>query len=75
MHIDEENNSPGDVEPVDVLFDIFSVPVSLKVLETIIQKFKARGNEGTRRELTLTRKRKDIDAIQRKSKRCYIPYL
>ena len=59
-HIDEENFTPVNVEPMEVLFDTFDVPIPLKDPEAKIQK-RQRGIEGMQEESTLTRKGKDID--------------
>ena len=37
-HTDEENNTQVDVEPIEVLFDIFDVPIPQKAPEAKIQK-------------------------------------
>ena len=47
-HIDEENDTPVDVEPMKVLFDIFLMcPFFGKIL-------RQRGKEGLQKESTLT---------------------
>ena len=53
-HIDEGNNTPVNVEPMNVLFDTFVVLIAWKALETKIQKDKVRGKEEILRELILT---------------------
>ena len=49
-----------DVKPIEVLFDIFDVPIPQKAPEAKIQK-RQRGKEGIQRELTLIRKGKDFN--------------
>ena len=67
-HANEENDTPVDIEPKEVLFNISDVPIPRKALETKIQK-RQRGKEGIERELALNQKGKDIDSLQSKSKR------
>ena len=67
-HIDEENDTPMDVEAMEVLFDSFDVPLPRKASKTKIQK-RQRGKGGIQRELTLIRKGKDINSVQSKSKK------
>ena len=66
---DEENNITVDVEPMDVLFDRFDVPIHRKLPRQKYENDNIRGKEGIPRELTLTRKGKDIDSVQSKSKK------
>lgn len=63
-HMDEENDTPVDVEPMEVLFDTF---------ETKIPK-RQRGKEEIQTESTLTQKGKDIGSVQSKSKKVGVIY-
>ena len=50
-HIDEEDNSPVDVEPIEVLFATFDEPITRKHPEAIRQK---RQSERKRRDTQRT---------------------
>ena len=67
-HTDEMNDTPVDVEPMEVRFDTFNRPIPLKYLEAKIQK-RQTGNERIQRGSILTRKGNDIDSEQSKSKK------
>ena len=56
-HIDEENDTPIDVEAIEVLFDTFDVPIPWKDPEAKIQKRQSK------------RKRRDTERIDINPKR------
>ena len=65
--IDEVNDALVNVEPIEVLFEKFDVPIPRKDKNTKKTKIQ--------RELKLNRKRKCIDSVQSKSKKwgCCMP--
>ena len=67
-YTEEVNNIPVDVEPMEILFDTFDVPIPRKASRAKIQK-RQREKERIQRESTLTRKGKDMDFVQNKFKK------
>ena len=74
IYLVKENNTPVDVEPVEILFVTFDVHVPRKAPEAKVQNDKVRGKEEIQRESTLIRKEKYIDSVQNKSKNGGIIY-
>ena len=73
-HTDEENDTPEDIEPMEVLFDTFDEPIPRKAPETRIQKKKKKKKQSKRERRDTERfdmklKGKDIDSVQSKSKK------
>ena len=64
-HSNEENDIPLNVEPMEVLFDTFDMPIPWKDPKAKIQK-RQRGKEGMQRESTSTQK--GNDTVQSKFK-------
>ena len=78
-YIDEENDTPVDVELMEVLFSTFDVPIPRKAPDAKIKKRQSKRKRRDTEKIDITLKRKDIDSVQSKFKRCvwggYIPYL
>lgn len=75
-HINEENNTPDEVEPMEVLFDIFNEPVPQKAPEIEVRKkcSKRKGRDTERNKICPKRKKYGLYRVNPK-KEGVISYL